>query len=55
MNAWGREVQAAGGPIGPVSVQDRHERRRLAIPSVLVNGHQFLWSPADTVATYRVH
>jgi hypothetical protein len=32
----------------------RSERRRLAIPSVLVNGHLFVGSPADTVATYRV-
>jgi hypothetical protein len=32
----------------------RQERRRVAIPSVLVNGHQFVGSPADTVATYRV-
>jgi len=26
----------------------------VAIPSVLVNGHLFLGTPADTVATYRV-
>jgi hypothetical protein len=26
----------------------------VAIPSVLVNAHLFLGSPADTVATYRV-
>jgi hypothetical protein len=32
----------------------RQERRRVAIPSVLVNGHLFLGSPADTVTTYRV-
>jgi hypothetical protein len=32
----------------------RSERRRVAIPSVLVNGHLFIGSPADTVATYRV-
>ena len=32
----------------------RVERRRVAIPSVLVNGHLFVGSPADTVATYRV-
>jgi hypothetical protein len=32
----------------------RSERRRVAIPSVLVNGHLFVGSPADTVATYRV-
>jgi hypothetical protein len=32
----------------------RQERRRVAIPSVLVNGHLFVGSPADTVATYRV-
>ena len=32
----------------------RSERRRVAIPSVLVNGHLFLGTPADTVATYRV-
>jgi hypothetical protein len=25
----------------------------VAIPSVLVNGHLFLGSPADTQATYR--
>jgi hypothetical protein len=37
-------------PCGP----GRQERRRAAIPSVLVNGHLFLGSPADTVATYRV-
>jgi hypothetical protein len=37
-------------PCGP----GRSERRRVAIPSVLVNGHLFVGSPADTVATYRV-
>jgi hypothetical protein len=37
-------------PCGP----GRQERRRVAIPSVLVNGYLFLGSPADTVATYRV-
>jgi hypothetical protein len=37
-------------PCGP----GRQERRRVAIPSVLVNGHLFLGTPADTVATYRV-
>jgi hypothetical protein len=34
--------------------QGRSERRRVAIPSVLVNGHLFVGSPADTIATYRV-
>jgi hypothetical protein len=34
--------------------QGRQERRRVAIPSVMVNGHLFLGSPSDTVATYRV-
>jgi hypothetical protein len=37
-------------PCGP----GRQERRRVAIPSVLVNAHLFLGSLADTVATYRV-
>jgi hypothetical protein len=37
-------------PFGP----GRAERRRVAIPSVLVNGHLFMGSAADTVATYRV-
>jgi hypothetical protein len=37
-------------PCGP----GRQERRRVAIPSVLVNGHLFLGTPADTVTTYRV-
>jgi hypothetical protein len=32
----------------------RSERRRIAIPSVLVNGHLFVGSHADTMATYRV-
>jgi len=32
----------------------RQERRRVAIPSALVNGHLFMGTPADTVATYRV-
>ena len=32
----------------------RSERRRVAIPSVLVNAHRFLGSPADTVTTYRL-
>jgi hypothetical protein len=32
----------------------RQQRRRMAIPSVLVNGHLFAGSPADTMATYRV-
>jgi len=32
----------------------RQERRRLAIPSVLVNGYLFVGSPADTLTTYRV-
>jgi hypothetical protein len=31
----------------------RQERRRVAIPSVLVNGHLFVGSVADTVARYR--
>jgi hypothetical protein len=37
-------------PFGP----GRQERRRVAISSVLVNGHLFAGSPVDTVATYRV-
>ena len=37
-------------PCGP----GRVEQRRVAIPSVLVNGHLFVGAPADTVATYRV-
>ena len=37
-------------PCGP----GRSERKRVAIPSVLVNGHLFVGSPADTVATYRM-
>jgi hypothetical protein len=37
-------------PCGP----GRSERRRVAIPAVLVNGHLFLGSAADTMATYRV-
>jgi hypothetical protein len=37
-------------PCGP----GRQERRRVAIPSVLVNGYLFLGTPADTVARYRV-
>jgi hypothetical protein len=37
-------------PFGP----GRQERRRVAIPSVLVNAHLFAGSAADTVATYRV-
>jgi hypothetical protein len=32
----------------------RSERRRVAIPSVLVNGHLFLGAAVDTVARYRV-
>jgi hypothetical protein len=32
----------------------RVERRRVAIPSVLVNAHLFAGAPSDTVATYRV-
>lgn len=32
----------------------RQERRRVAIPSVLVNGHLFVGAASDTVATYRV-
>jgi hypothetical protein len=32
----------------------RAERRRLAIPSVLVNAHLFAGSTSDTVTTYRV-
>jgi hypothetical protein len=32
----------------------RQERRRVAIPSVLVNGHLFLGAASETVATYRV-
>jgi len=32
----------------------RQERKRVAIPSVLVNGHLFLGAASDTVATYRV-
>jgi hypothetical protein len=30
------------------------EWRRIAIPSVLVNGHLLLGMPADKVTTYRV-
>jgi hypothetical protein len=37
-------------PYGP----GRSERRRVAIPSVLVNAHLFAGTPADTVAMYRV-
>jgi hypothetical protein len=37
-------------PFGP----RRQERRRAAIPSVLVNDHLFVGTPADMVATYRV-
>ncbi|HZY83547.1 MAG TPA: SDR family NAD(P)-dependent oxidoreductase, partial [Gemmataceae bacterium] len=32
----------------------RQERRRVAIPSVLVNGHLFLGATSDMLATYRV-
>jgi hypothetical protein len=32
----------------------RQERRRVAIPSLLVNGHLFVGAMSDTVATYRV-
>jgi hypothetical protein len=32
----------------------RQERRRVAIPSVLVNGHLFVGSTSDTLTTYRV-
>ena len=32
----------------------RQERRRVAIPSVLVNAHLFVGAASDTVATYRV-
>jgi hypothetical protein len=37
-------------PCGP----GRQERRRVAIPSVLVNAHLFLGAASDTVTTYRV-
>lgn len=37
-------------PFGP----GRSERRRVAIPSVLVNAHLFVGAASDTVATYRV-
>jgi hypothetical protein len=37
-------------PFGP----GRQERRRVAIPSVLVNAHLFAGSPADTQTTYRM-
>jgi hypothetical protein len=32
----------------------RSERRRVAIPSVLVNAHRFVGAASDTQATYRV-
>lgn len=32
----------------------RQDRRRVAIPSVLVNGHLFLGSASDTMTTYRM-
>jgi hypothetical protein len=32
----------------------RQERRRVAIPSVLVNGHLFVGSASDTMTTYRM-
>jgi hypothetical protein len=44
---WGHWRSQVCGP-------GRQDRRRVAIPSVLVNGHLFVGSPADTVATYRV-
>ena len=34
--------------------QGRQERRRVAIPSVLVNSHLFLGAAGDTTATYRM-
>ncbi|HYT89037.1 MAG TPA: hypothetical protein VEL76_10035 [Gemmataceae bacterium] len=37
-------------PCGP----GRQERRRVAIPSVLVNSHRFLGTPSDTHATYKL-
>ena len=37
-------------PVGPA----RQERRRVAIPSVLVNAHLFLGAPSDTLTKYRV-
>jgi hypothetical protein len=37
-------------PCGP----GRQERRRVAIPSVLVNAHLFLGAASDTMTTYRV-
>jgi len=37
-------------PCGP----GRHERRRVAIPSILVNAHLFKGAAVDTMATYRV-
>jgi len=45
---WRRDHWRAQ-PCGP----GRQERRRVAIPSVLVNGHLFVGGRADTVATYR--
>jgi hypothetical protein len=63
------EVRAAGSGTGEWTVcphwrrghwraqacgPGRQERRRVAIPSVLVNGHLFLGAAADTVARYRV-
>ncbi len=36
-------------PCGP----GRQERRRVAIPSVLVNAHRFAGTPSDTITTYR--
>jgi hypothetical protein len=32
----------------------RQERRRVAIPSVLVNSHLFAGTPSDTMTTYRM-
>jgi hypothetical protein len=37
-------------PCGP----GRQERRRVAIPAVLVNAHRFLGAPSDTQATYTL-
>jgi hypothetical protein len=54
LGAAGAQLRRVRPGDGQAAGVGRSERRRVAIPSVLVSGHLFPGTLADTVATYRV-